>query len=244
MFGWEKERAWARLNGGYVGLACCRDRVGAHSRLVVQTQIRFLRPSLSVDNRPRRLRLIQLGRLLTDGTYLVPWTVQLLSRRAKLVREQTQPNSEAFFEGAMEGLEAVGREIGVTVRGGGGGGDDKMNKEKAEDQRDVKGKGKEKEKSLAGTEAEEDKRVWLHCSVGEPMEDEEIEGEKVQVCSLVRFARGVQLTTLRLCRLLKSLRCKASTDYEMLDFQKTKFRRCAPSFVGMLAPHPSTAARF
>ncbi|ORY59426.1 DUF2407 C-terminal domain-domain-containing protein [Leucosporidium creatinivorum] len=131
----------------------------------VKRRLRFLRPTLNVDDRPRRLRLIQLGRLLTDGTYLVPYTVQLLSRRAKVLREETQPNREAF----LEGLEAVGREIGVNVR------DEKEEKE---------GKGKGKEKVVNGledTEAEEDKRVWLHCSVGEPMDDEEIEGEKEKI---------------------------------------------------------------
>lgn len=127
---------------------------------------------MTIDGRPRRLRLIQLGRLLTDGTFLVPWTAQLLSRRARLVRQETQGSGEALFEGALEGLEAVGREIGVSVRG---------EKEDAS-LKDVKGKGKDAEgkNALAGTEAE-DNRVWLHCSVGDGMEDDEIEGERVQV---------------------------------------------------------------
>jgi hypothetical protein len=104
-----------------------------------------------------------LGRLLTDGTYLVPYTVQLLSRRAKVLREETQPNREAF----LEGLEAVGREIGVNVRD---------EKGKAEE-----GKGKVKEKVGGGLEVEEYNTAWLHCSVGEPMDDEEIEGEKEKI---------------------------------------------------------------
>ncbi|SCZ97409.1 BZ3500_MvSof-1268-A1-R1_Chr4-2g07195 [Microbotryum saponariae] len=143
----------------------------------VKRRIRFLRPNLMHEDRPRRLRLIQLGRLLTDGTYLVPWTVQLLSRRAKLVRQQTQPNAEALLEGAIEGIEAA---VGVTVprasidlKGG--------SKQDAAHQRDRKGKGKEKDMTLAGTEAENDKQVWLHCSVGEPMDDEEIDSERIQV---------------------------------------------------------------
>ena len=129
---------------------------------VVSIQIRFLRPGLSPDGRPRRLRLIQLGRLLTDGVALVPYTIQLLSRRAKLVEQQQSlvESSEAF----IESLEAVGREIGVSVR------------EKPE--KDVKGKGKQKGKDVV---VDEDERVWLHCSVGEAMEDDEIEGERVQV---------------------------------------------------------------
>ena len=134
---------------------------------IVSTQIRFLRPALSPDGRPRRLRLIQLGRLLTDGVALVPYTIQLLSRRAKLVEQQQSlvESSEAF----IESLEAVGREIGVSVR-------DKPEK-------DVKGKGKQRSKDST---IDDDERVWLHCSVGEPMEDDEIEGERVQVRSRYR----------------------------------------------------------
>lgn len=71
----------------------------------------------------------------------------------------------------MEGLEAVGREIGVSVRG------DAVPDDKG------KGKGKEVDpwEKLVGAGAEEDKTVWLHCSVGEAMEDDEIEGERIQV---------------------------------------------------------------
>lgn len=136
---------------------------------------------MTVDGRPRRLRLIQLGRLLTDGTFLVPYTTQLLSRRARLVRQETQGNGEALFEGALEGLEAVGREIGVSVRS-----------EKEDGvPKDVEGKGKEAEGKniLAGTDAE-DNRVWLHCSVGDGMEDDEIEGERVQVRGLRAQRKG------------------------------------------------------
>lgn len=124
--------------------------------------MRFLRPSLSIDGRPRRLRLIQLGRLLTDGTLLVPYTVALLSRRAKLVQQESEATRDALLAGALEGLEAVGREMGVSVS------------TSAREEGKGKGKGKEGEE-------EEDDRVWLHCSIGDAMEDEEIEGERVQV---------------------------------------------------------------
>ncbi|KAI5477785.1 hypothetical protein MNV49_005869 [Pseudohyphozyma bogoriensis] len=144
----------------------------------VKRRIRFLRPNLNVDGRPRRLRLIQLGRLLTDGIFLVPYTVQLLSRRARLVKEQSKGGGELL----LEGLEAVGREIGVNVRGG-----DEKEAEDTKGKGKGKGKGKAKEKAwdgLKGTEAEEDNRVWLHCSVGEVMEDDEIEGERVQTSQI------------------------------------------------------------
>ena len=133
---------------------------------------------LVVDGRPRRLRLIQLGRLLTDGTFLVPYTVQLLSKRAKLVQKATKPNSQVL----LEGLEAVGREIGVSVRGSASNATATAPDEKGKRRAslDIKGKGKEKDQwnKLEGTEAEEDERVWLQCSVGEPMEEEELTGEQ------------------------------------------------------------------
>ncbi|SCV69269.1 BQ2448_2289 [Microbotryum intermedium] len=147
----------------------------------VKRRIRFLRPNLMHEDRPRRLRLIQLGRLLTDGIYLVPWTAQLLSRRAKLVRQQTQPNSEALLEGAIEGIEAAVRvtvpRASIDLKG-------RTKQDAAHQRKDSKGKGKEKDRTLAGTEAEDDKRVWLHCSVGEPMDDEEIDSERVQTTQI------------------------------------------------------------
>ncbi|KAM0753899.1 hypothetical protein T439DRAFT_378013 [Meredithblackwellia eburnea MCA 4105] len=156
----------------------------------VKRRIRFLRPALTDNGRPRRLRLIQLGRLLTDGTYLVPYTVKLVSRRAKLVKQQAQGNAEVLFDGAMQGLEAVGREIGVTVPGNEGDEDGK-GKGKGPASASSKGKGKAKESdnwdkmmSTAGGVEEDDKTVWLHCSVGEPMDDDEIEGERVQTTQL------------------------------------------------------------
>lgn len=95
------------------------------------------------------------------------------------MREETQPNREAF----LEGLEAVGREVGISVRD-----------EKAElAEKEGKGKGREGK----GGE-EEDQTVWLHCSVGEPMDDEEIEGEKekIQVRRGGRVACHAELTPL------------------------------------------------
>lgn len=94
----------------------------------------------------------------------------------------------------------MGREIGVNVR-------DEKGKE------EVKGKGKGKEKVGGALEAEEDNTVWLHCSVGEPMDDEEIEGEKEKI-QASRFARRIEkrsaeLTHPRTFRPLKSLRYKA-----------------------------------
>lgn len=78
----------------------------------------------------------------------------------------------------MEGIEAVRREIGAARGEKDGAG------AVAADAND-KGKGKGKESApwdhLAGAVAEDDKTVWLHCSVGDVMEDDEIEGERIQV---------------------------------------------------------------
>lgn len=140
-------------------------------------KIRYLRPALTIEGRPRRLRLIQLGRVLSDGIDLVDYTVKLLSRRAKLVNEESKTSGLAFYEE----LEAVGRNIGVELSSG--------NQSGAGVEKEVKGKGKGREmnhySALAGTEAEDDQRVWLHCSVGEAMEDDEIEGERIQVSRFV-----------------------------------------------------------
>jgi len=99
----------------------------------------------------------------------------------------------------------VGREIGVNVRD---------EKGKAEEVKPGKGKGKEK--VGGGLEVEEDNTVWLHCSVGEPMDDEEIEGEKekIQVSRFVGRAeeRSAELILCTPFRPPKLLLYKVSTD--------------------------------
>ncbi|GAA5894533.1 hypothetical protein JCM5296_005122 [Sporobolomyces johnsonii] len=145
----------------------------------VKRRLRLLRPSSLYDaDKPRRLRLIQLGRLLPDGVFLVPYTVQLLSRRAKLVQEgQTQA--------LKEGLEAVGRGIGKVVEVVAGEGD------RDGEERGEKGKGKGKAGERTGAVgSEEDARVWLHCSVGEAMDDEEVEGENSQPSAQITPLQG------------------------------------------------------
>ncbi|GAA5984628.1 hypothetical protein JCM11641_004545 [Rhodosporidiobolus odoratus] len=155
----------------------------------VKRRIRLLRPqtlhtSEEDGSRPRRLRLIQLGRLLPDGVFLVPYTVQLNSRRAALVTA-TEENSST--KAVKEGLEAVGRGIGAVVRevrkAGEGEKDEMDSMEKGESS---KGKGKEREG--AADRVEEDDRIWLHCSVGDAEEEEppteEKSDEKVQTSQL------------------------------------------------------------
>lgn len=143
-------------------------------------QIRLLRPDTLTENgKPRRLRLIQLGRLLPDGVFLLPYTLQLVSRRAKAV----SPNSAADV-GVKEGLQAVGRGIGKVVRG-------TMGERAGEDEMSLleKGKGREDERGTGEDEVEEE-QIWLHCSVGEPIEDEEPTEEKDQVrCALSSVGR-------------------------------------------------------
>ncbi|GAA6029382.1 hypothetical protein JCM8097_003648 [Rhodosporidiobolus ruineniae] len=144
----------------------------------LKRRIRLIRPrtlytSDEEGSKPRRLRLIQLGRLLPDGVFLVPYTLQLNSRRAALVSStEEQPAATAV----KEGLEAVGRGIGKVVREvrkvGQGEKDELDDLERGEGSI---GKGKEKE----AAEEEEDNRIWLHCSVGDAEEEEgEAPGEK------------------------------------------------------------------
>ncbi|BGO89436.1 hypothetical protein NBRC10512_006354 [Rhodotorula toruloides] len=140
----------------------------------VKRRIRLLRPDTLTENgKPRRLRLIQLGRLLPDGVFLLPYTLQLVSRRAKAV----SPNSAADV-GVKEGLQAVGRGIGKVVRG-------TMGERAGEDEMSLleKGKGREDERGTGEDEVEEE-QIWLHCSVGEPIEDEEPTEEKDQTAQI------------------------------------------------------------
>ncbi|GAA5925813.1 hypothetical protein JCM1841_006323 [Sporobolomyces salmonicolor] len=143
----------------------------------VKRRLRLLRPvSLFDADKPRRLRVIQLGRLLPDGVFLVPYTVQLLSRRARLVQE-------GQAQALKEGLEAVGRGIGKVVEVVAGEG------ERGGEERGEKGKGKARD-GRAAAETEEDARVWLHCSVGEAMDDDEVEGEDSQPSAQITPLQG------------------------------------------------------
>ncbi|GAA5966808.1 hypothetical protein JCM21900_006096 [Sporobolomyces salmonicolor] len=143
----------------------------------VKRRLRLLRPvSLFDADKPRRLRVIQLGRLLPDGVFLVPYTVQLLSRRARLVQE-------GQAQAIKGGLEAVGRGIGKVVEVVAGEG------ERGGEERREKGKGKARE-GRAAAETEEDARVWLHCSVGEAMDDDEVEGEDAQPSAQITPLQG------------------------------------------------------
>ncbi|GAA5949151.1 hypothetical protein JCM10213_007107 [Rhodosporidiobolus nylandii] len=140
----------------------------------VKRRIRLLRPRTlytpdEEGAKPRRLRLIQLGRLLPDGVFLVPYTVQLNSRRAALV---SATDAKSSAEAAVkQGLEAVTRGLGAVVRevrkAGEGEPDEADEMERGESS---KAKGKEKEGAQA---KEEDDRIWLHCSVGDAEEEEE-----------------------------------------------------------------------
>ncbi len=139
-----------------------------------------------VDGKPRRLRLIQLGRLLTDGIKLVPYARSLLDRRAKLVASQLEPTLPLIGELVTGAPTAAEKEEKTKQQ------------EQLERRRgsavgslaDDKGKGKEKEVEGRvfvgdeGTTVAEDEVVWLHCSVGEPIEDNEVQGEKEQVSRL------------------------------------------------------------
>ncbi|GAA5903852.1 Dsc3p [Sporobolomyces salmoneus] len=131
----------------------------------VKKRLRMIRPNSLQDEeqRPRRLRLIQLGRMLVDGVFLVPYTLQLASNRKKL--EQATNEREGIVEKVGSFVkDAVGRD---------GAEDEESRLEKGE-LFDRKGKGKEKESN--GTEQAEE-QIWLHCSIGDVIEDEEVTNE-------------------------------------------------------------------
>lgn len=87
----------------------------------------------------------------------MPYTLQLLSRRAQAVQE---PIAQPLFDS----LEAVTRDIGLNV---GSAPKDK-------------GKGKDVEKE----QHEEENKVWLHCSVGDVLDDDELESERIQAVQI------------------------------------------------------------
>lgn len=107
--------------------------------------------------------------MLVDGVFLVPYTLQLASNRKKL--EQATNEREGIVEKVGSFVkDAVGRD---------GAEDEESRLEKGE-LFDRKGKGKEKESN--GTEQAEE-QIWLHCSIGDVIEDEEVTNELPSVSS-------------------------------------------------------------
>lgn len=144
-------------------------------------QLRLLRPkTLFEDDKPRRLRLIQLGRLLPDGVFLVPYTAQLLSKRAQLDQAGVSDNA------LREGLQAVGRGLGKVVRGTASAVSGPARTAEGEDDLDALergaagGLGEEGEEDEAPP-VQEEEQIWLHCSVGDVEQDEDPKEETDQV---------------------------------------------------------------
>ncbi|GAA6013144.1 hypothetical protein JCM11491_005195 [Sporobolomyces phaffii] len=126
----------------------------------VKHRLRLIRPAelQDPDHRPRRLRLIQLGRILADGVCLVPYTLQLAENRKKLELSTT----------ASPGI--VGK-VGSFLKDGIGTGDDDEQSRLERGEAgpvDAKGKGKE-----CSGERDAEEQIWLHCSVGDVIQDEE-----------------------------------------------------------------------
>ncbi|GJN88677.1 hypothetical protein Rhopal_001643-T1 [Rhodotorula paludigena] len=148
----------------------------------VKRRLRLLRPdSLFEDAKPRRLRLIQLGRLLPDGVFLVPYTAQLLSKRAQLARNTAERDAEQAIK---EGLQAVGRGLGKVVRStttprlGRRSEDEEL--DALEEGRSGKDKGSDEVREATRPEEEQ---IWLHCSVGEVVDEDE-QDDKVQTAQI------------------------------------------------------------
>ncbi|GAA6050073.1 hypothetical protein JCM3770_001356 [Rhodotorula araucariae] len=147
----------------------------------VKRRLRLLRPATLFDHdRPRRLRLIQLGRLLPDGVLLVPYTAQLLSKRAKV----EQGGAGLGAEKLKEGLQAVGRGLGKVVRGTASAAAAAASDD--EDELDAlergKGNGRAGDRDAEGLQ-EEEQQIWLHCSVGDA-EIEEVQDDKTQTAQI------------------------------------------------------------
>lgn len=110
-------------------------------------RIQLLRPSLAL----RRLRLIYLGRVLSDGTLLVPW-IEVLVKRQNSHHSQTETVTRALGDAVSGALGAVkgGYDAAIGVKN--------------------KGKGKEVAAGGPGGHNESELAVWLQCSVGEPVD--------------------------------------------------------------------------
>ncbi|GAA5837560.1 hypothetical protein JCM9279_006788 [Rhodotorula babjevae] len=150
----------------------------------VKRRLRLLRPkTLFEDDKPRRLRLIQLGRLLPDGVFLVPYTAQLLSKRAQL--DQGSAGDSAL----REGLQAVGRGLGKVVRGTASAVSGPARTAEGEDGLDALERGAAGDAGEGGEEDEgevvqEEEQIWLHCSVGDVEQDEEPAEETNQAAQI------------------------------------------------------------
>lgn len=136
-------------------------------------QIRILRPNLETN----RLRLIYLGRVLTDGVRLVPYMVALLRKQQEQENRDNRSNLGDLIEGVVNRAVHTFDESDT-----GEASDDRHTAQqsaasmnpyegysdsKKPSTRKDKGKGKQqdpkrKKDPLAGL------KIWLHCSVGEP----------------------------------------------------------------------------
>ena len=105
--------------------------------------------------------------MLVDGVFLVPYTLQLSQNRNKL----TQSQQPAINLNVREGLESVGRVVKGVLEG-------KEEEDEVDEMErgEVGGKGKGKEKD--GGEGKEEEQIWLHCSVGDAIDDEENAAEQ------------------------------------------------------------------
>ncbi|KAL0961519.1 hypothetical protein HGRIS_006460 [Hohenbuehelia grisea] len=132
----------------------------------VKRAIRTERPMLE----RRRLRLICLGRLLTDGVRLVEWleTLEDRQRRASSRLDEDRDQSGSGGGGVGGGGGGVG---------GGGGGGAKGGPEAAVPSWKDPSHRNDAEVKERGSGGDEIGITWLHCSVGQAMEPEE-EGEE------------------------------------------------------------------
>ncbi|KAK9894477.1 hypothetical protein P389DRAFT_97058 [Cystobasidium minutum MCA 4210] len=142
----------------------------------VKRRIRVRRPSLATS----RLRLIYLGRVLSDGVRLVPYMTALLQRQ----RDQEERDTRSNIGGLLEGV--VNRAVHSLEPGSEGdrahndderhtGHRPKASMNPYESYNDSKTvsppKNKGKGKAVEGSRTKDPmngRKIWLHCSAGEP----------------------------------------------------------------------------
>lgn len=138
-------------------------------------QIRILRPTLATN----KLRLIYLGRILSDGVRLVPYISSLLQKQEAQARRDARGKLGDIFDEVSRAVN-TSEEDGIASRrasydenrrghsrqGSGSGGTLELADTKDRKNSSNKGKGKATD-SKQTAEYNEGRKIWLHCSVGE-----------------------------------------------------------------------------
>lgn len=158
-------------------------------------QIRLLRPGLATN----RLRLIYLGRILSDGTRLSPWVTSIL-RRQQLQEASTAASARNSIAGID--FSAIEGAMKSAVQSLEDSNDSSREKDleaglSSIDEGKGKGKAKEVDKDRQNNPAN-GRTIWLHCSVGEAgsIEQEAVQPSTTATPSEVRTGESGEAVSI------------------------------------------------